>query len=280
MGIRRINKGLRKNDYKHLENKYNDSNVHNPSHDSNLPTNFELKDISLEDVDQSVWTEFNKRFSIMDRELPLVKGDADISSINMSYFELYDKDKQYISGPIFVFMRTSSQKMFRTNPSYKRVLYSVPKKKAQGIVFEEYISEGPINWELVYSFKYITQLREAANDMEEQLNYYFRNKRNIIVCNGERFSIGPASGAQITEVDLANFDDAGSRSLYVIDFALKVWCWTIDSKTVQKRERPNKFTFDIVVKDGEGNEISSDKDTINIERYNVNLNNYPKKPKS
>jgi hypothetical protein len=64
MAIRKPNwnENFGKTDYKHLKSNYNDSNIRNSSHNANLPTNFNLKTITLEDCDRAVYEEFNKRF--------------------------------------------------------------------------------------------------------------------------------------------------------------------------------------------------------------------------
>jgi hypothetical protein len=270
MAIRKINKGLKKSDYHHLKNNYNDSNPYNPSHEANLPTNFELKTITLEDVDQGLWIEFNKRFTVRGKQMPLIPGDAEVTSMHMQNFEQFDVEKGYLNGPFLIYTRVSTEKKFRTNPGYKKVLYTVPKMKAQGVVIEEYIGEGPINYELIYEFKFITDFREGMNQFEEQLNDYFRNKRNIFQVNNERFSVGPVEQGKIGDLEMINKEDVGLRSLYVFTFRLKVWCYTIDASKVQKRERPNTFSIDIVVKNDKDEVVEENSENITIERFETN----------
>lgn len=225
--------------------------------------------ITLEDVDQGLWIEFNKRFVIMGKQMPLIPGDAEVTSIHMQNFEQFDMEKGYLNGPFLIFTRTSTEKKFRTNPGYKKVLYTVPKMKAQGVVIEEYIGEGPINYELVYDFKFVSNFREAMNQMEEQLNNYFRNKRNIFTVNNERFSIGPTDQGKIGDLEMVNKEDGSQRTLYVLNFRLKVWCYTFDASKVQKRERPNTFQIDIIVKDDKDVVIEENSDKITIEHQGI-----------
>lgn len=249
----------------------NTSNPHNSSHQEDTPTDFNLSTITLEDIDQGVFQEFHNRFVIDDRNMALFSGDAETTSLPMMNYEQYDQEKGFLNWPFFVYTRTESNKILRTNPSYKQVIYATPKKKAQGIVIEEYITEGPINYELIYEFKFITYFREEANAMEQQMNYYFRNKRNIIVVGKERFSIGPAQNPLCT-IDLVSRNEAAQITMYVLNFKLKLWCWTRDLLTMQKRERPNSYSFNFVVKDGSPEAQTSrivSKESINLEQYVV-----------
>ena len=170
---------------------FNDSNDMNVSHKVDQPTNFNLSAITLEDIDQGIFREFDKRFVIGDKIMALYSGDAETTSLPMMNAENYDVAKGFLSWPFLIYTRTDTKKIWRTSPAYKKVMYAVPKKKAQGIVIEEYISEGPINYELLYEFKFITYFREHCNQMEEQMNFYFRNKRSTFNVGTEKFTIGP-----------------------------------------------------------------------------------------
>ena len=253
---------------------YNDSNEHNPSHRTDQYTNFIPKTITLENIDQAVYMEFNNRFRVMERDLPLFTGDAEVASLPMMYFEQLDQDKGFLRWPFFVFTRTETKKMFRTNPAYKRVCYAVPKKKAQGIVIEEYITEMPVNWELGYEFTFVTYYREAVNQMEEQINFYFRNKRNIINYQGELFSIG-TTGDPLCEVEMINRDSADQTTMYVLKLKCRLWCWTRNMETAQKRERPNSFTLDFQIKDENGRIENSRKDVVQIEKFIIDNKTKP-----
>ena len=71
---RSINSQGAYSDYPHLVSNYNDSNINNPSQQANLPTNYELKSITLEDCDRSVYEELNKRFRVGEKQMPLIYG--------------------------------------------------------------------------------------------------------------------------------------------------------------------------------------------------------------
>ncbi len=211
-----------------------------------VPSNFELKPISLEDIDVAVYQEFNKRFKIREKFMPLISGDAEITSIHMENYEQYDQDKQFLNGPYFIFTRTKTLPMYRTAQVQKSAVYAVPKMKAQGLVIEEWICEPPIVHELTYEFKFITVFRESMNEMQTQFAYYFRNKRNVIVVNGERFSVGPDSQDDFGDLDTVNRDDVDSRTNYMYTFKMKLYGWT-RSESIFKRERPNSMTLDIKI---------------------------------
>lgn len=254
---------------------YNDSNKHNSSHKVTIPTNFNLPSITLEDIDQGVFQEFNNRFIVDGKQMPLFNGDAETTSLPFMNEEKFDHQKGFLAWPFFVFTRTSTNKMFRTSPAFKQVLYAVPKKKAQGIVIEEYISTGPINYELEYEFKFITYFREECNNMEEQMNAYFKNKRNVFVVCNERFSIGPVNKDKIGSIEMIGRDEASQITMYVITFNLKVWAWTRDMQDMQKRERPNSYTLTFAVKDKIGDDCIRTTDVIQLEQFTIDNNTDP-----
>lgn len=233
------------------------------------PSNFVQSTITLEDIDKAVYREFNSRFKIMGQEQKLFIGDADTSSLPMMNFESFDQDKGFLRWPFLIYTRTDSKKQFRTNPAYKMVNFAIPIKKAQGIVFEEYITEGPVNWVLTYEFTFVTYFREAINQLEEQVNFYFRNKGNIIVHDSQRYSIRPENQDQICDLNMVNRNTASDATMYIMKFKCKVYCWTRNMETVQKRERPNSYTIDFIIKDENDKVLNQSKDVINIERYIV-----------
>lgn len=272
---RSINSQNNYTDYKHLKNTYNDSNFNNPSHLSNLPTNFNLKEITLEDCDRAVYEEFNKRFRISNKWMPLIILDAELVSIHFQNYEQFDTDKQYLNGPFFTIFRKKAIPKYRTNPAYKPVVYSIPKWKANGLIFEEYITEGPLSYDLIYEIKFISNYREYTNEMETQMRQYFRNKRNIIIVNNERFSIGPVDYNTLAEVEIINRESVEQKTMYVSTYELKLDCWTRSLANMQKRERPNTIVLDITVTDS----FCSKKDTSTIiERYQLNTEKYPSHP--
>lgn len=255
---------------------YNDSNKANSSHKVDQPTNFNLQAITLEDIDQSVYQEFNNRFVIGDKKMTLLTGDAETTSLPIMNAENFDPQKGFLAWPLFVFTRTDTKRMLRTNPTVKKVLYAIPKKKAQGIVIEEYLSEGPINYELLYEFKFITYFRESCNQMEEQFNHYFRNKRNIIVVSNERFSIGPENKDDFGNLEMVSREEASQVTMYILTFRLKMWAWTRrGTEDMQKRERPNSYTLNMVMRDEIGRVCNTSKDVIQIEQFIITNHTKP-----
>ena len=272
---RSINSQFNYTDYKHLQSNYNQSGYNNPTHLENIPTNFVLKTLTLEDCDRGVYEEFNKRFRISNKWMPLIILDAELVSIHYQNYEQFDTDKQYLNGPYFTMFRKQAIPKYRTNPAYKPVMYTVPKMKANGLVYEDYIAEGPLSWELVYDLKFISNFREYTNEMEAQMRHYFRNKRNIIVVDTQRFSIGPTNQDALAQVEIINRESVEQKTMYVSTYELKLYCWTFDASNVQKRERPNTYVLDISVKDS----LTQKKDAPYIlERFSFNTNKYPRHP--
>lgn len=249
---------------------YNPSNRNNSSHRVDVPTNMNLPAIDLEAIDQAVFREFDQRFVVDDRQLKLFSGDAETTSLAAAHPQEFDPQKGFLSWPFFIFTRTETNKVWRTSPAFKQVLFTVPKKKAQGIVVEEYISEGPINYELMYEFKFISYFREHCNLMEQQMNYYFRNKRNIIDCGGERFSIGPENRDSLCSLEMANRDEASQMTMYILTFKTKLWCWTRRGiEDMQVRERPNSYTLTMTIQDRLGRLPINSTQTINVETVTI-----------
>lgn len=278
MGIKKrsINSKGQQTDYKHLTATFNTSSPNNPSHLSNLPTNNILKTITLEDCDRSVYEEFNKRFKVGEKFIPVLLLDAELNAMQMQNTENFDFSKGFLNGPYFTMTRSKSLPKFKTSPSAKKVIYTVPKQKANGIVYEDYISESPIAYDLIYDFSFITNFREHTNQFEEQMMYYFRNKRNIIICNNERFSIGSDSQDALSTLEIVNREESEDKTIYILSYTLKLECFTRDMSTMQKRERPNKYTLDISVKDSNEKEIEKDS-TIELlaDRTTINIEPYP-----
>lgn len=252
-------------DYKHLTSNYNDSSFNNPSHKSNEPTNFNLKEITFEDCDMAVYEEFNKRFRIANHYMGIILLDAELVSIHYQNYEQFDSDKTYLNFPFFTMFRKKAIPKYRTSPAFKPVVYVVPKyTEGNELVYEEWITEGPLCYDLIYEFKFITYYREYTNEMEQQMRYYFRNKRNIIVVQNDRFSIGPNDYNTIAEVEIVNRESVDQKTLYVSTFELKLDCWTRSLANMQKRERPNKFVLDISVTDAGVKRTDA---PINLDRF-------------
>lgn len=263
-------------DYPHLVSSYNNSNENNPSHKVNLPTNFNLKSITLEDCDRCVWEEFNSRFKVNEHFMPLIVLDAELTSIKEQNVLQYDFDKNFLNGPYFTMFRRDSIPKYRTNPAYKQVMYVEPITGADGnVVYKEYISQGPLNYDLIYELKFVTNYRDYSNVFEQQFRLYFQNKRNIIICNNERFSIGPVDYNNFSSMEIVNRESLESRTMYVTTYNLKLECFirNMELDSMQTRLRPNKVMFDIVVKDGNNNAV------IDNSNYNMTFpdKNTPKK---
>jgi len=241
---------------------FNDSNSHNSSHRVDHDTNFNLRSITLTDIDLAVQLEFNERFQVDGQLMPLYFGDAPANSLQNQHLENFDAEKDFLQLPFFIFSRTSSTPKYRTNPSKKYVVYAAPKMKPQGMVIEEYITTGPQNWELTYEFKFATHYRESANEMEIEFQSYFMNKRNIINYEGERFSIGPLNGQQLTNLDVVDGTNDSEPTTYIVTAQLKMYCWTRNIDQMQKRERPNSYTIDIKVRDDMSSKNGQDIDRI------------------
>ena len=176
---RSINSQGFQEDYVHLKSNYNESGPNSPSHYTNDPTNFNLKSISLEDLDQAVFNEFHNKYIIANKTMPLMLLDAEITSLQNDNYIQFDKEKGFLNLPFFTMYRKENKPLRRTNPGYKQVIYTVPKMKENGIVYEEYITEAPNERILVYELSFVTNYREYCNEMETQMSNFFRNKRNI-----------------------------------------------------------------------------------------------------
>lgn len=268
---RSINQDIGYQEYPTYLPNENDSNPNNFSHQSNLPTNFNLKSISLEDCDQAVYLEFDKRFHIGENDMSLIMLDAELTSIREQNLQQWDKDKEFLNGPFFTMIRKESIPKFRTNPSIKKIIYAVPIAKENGVVIEEYIYDGPLSYDLIYDFKFISNYREYSNKFEEQFRYYFRNKRNIIVCSNERFSIGP-NGDTFSSVELINSTSVEQRTYYVTSYELKLECFLRDLSNMQKRERPNNFLLSFDVQDVHGKKVIETIEQINLQKKPLDNN--------
>lgn len=273
---RSINSQFNYSDYQNLRTNYNTSNYNNYSHKEDFRTNYNLTNITLEDLDMAVYNEFNKRFHIGEKDMPILLLDAEVPALMNDNYEQFDLDKGFLNLPFLTLFRTKTTRLRKTNPANKMVAYAIPKKKENGIVFEEYITEAPIEFELEYEIKFITNFRQSTNEMEQQMAYYFRNKRNMILFNGERFVISPVSQDTLGEVEIINRETIDQRTLYMTTYNLKMWAYTRNIATMQKRERPNRFLLDITVKDSVNTESSSD--VINVERYDLENTQLPIHP--
>jgi len=248
---RSINTPINISNYPHLISKYNQSNDNNFSHKSNEPTNFNLKSISLEDCDKAIYKELNERFKIDNLQIPIILLDGELTSLQEQNYKQYDNEKQYLNGPYFTMFRKDSKPKYKNNPSNKQIVYTEVIKKPNGIVYLDYITSGSMWYDLIYDFKFISNFREKTNLFEQQMRSFFRNKRNILIVQNERFSFGPADFNTFSTLNITNLEDSKEKSIYVTTYEIKLECFIRNLDDMQKRERTNKFTIDFNINDGE-----------------------------
>lgn len=89
--------------------------------------------------------------------------------------------------------------------------------------------------------KFITGYRDSANELEEQMMRYFKNKRNVILVDGERFEIEPIDSETVGDLEVLDREGVSNQMLYMLTFELKLWCYIRKQEDIQKREKPNRF---------------------------------------
>lgn len=231
--------------YPPTKTKWNETSPKNPSHKVDEKTNFTLRPITYENLDQAVFNEFSKRFTIKGKQIGLIQLDAEVASTIFQNHEQLNNYKKYINLPYFTVWRSKTSPLYRVSPSYKPVVYAIPKQKAQGVVYEEWIIPPPQMQKLTYVFKFLSNYRSSANEHEAQMMHYFKNKRNIIVMDNERFEIMPSDPDTVGSLDVIERDGVDNQSLYVITYELELWCYIRRMEDVQKRERPNRISISI-----------------------------------
>src|ERR1035437_4957775 len=233
----------------------------NPSHRVDENTDYILRTINLENLDECIYRTFNNRFTVANKAVDMILLDAEIASLKFNHPDKFDDFTEYLKLPYFTCWRTNDELLFRTNPSYKKVMYVQPVQKDQGIIYNEYITEAPKYLKVFYTMKFITTLREYSNQYEEQLIKCFKNKRMVVSLDGEKFHLQLANPLKPTEMEVSKRGGTG-KSYYTLTTELELWAYTRDSKDMQKRERPNKFTFTIQEKIGRDEKYIIDQDTI------------------
>jgi len=216
------------------------TNSQNYSHLVDEKTNFVLRPITLENIDEAVFREFHRRFKIAGKDLDLLMMDAEVGSLRFQNPERFDEIKEFLSLPYFTFWRKESQPLYRTSPSNKPAIYVIPKMKPQGLVYEEWITPHPIMTKFPFIFKFISTLRDNVNQFERYMLEYFKNKRNVIVLDNERFEIMPSDYKKPSTLEVKERQKQG-QSLYVITYEIDLIGYLRDAKDIQKRERPNKL---------------------------------------
>jgi hypothetical protein len=247
-------------------NNYNRTAPNNPSHAVDDKTNFSLRPINYENIDEAVFKEFNQRFTISSKLIPLLPLDAEPAALYARSFKQFDTVKGFLNLPYFTFWRNETSPVYRTSPSHKPVIYSIPKMKPQGLVYEEWITPSPRLQKMNYVFKFYSTYRQSVNDFELQMNYYFKNKRNVIIVDNERFEIFPSVTGKLGELDIIGRDDIQKTNLYELTFELTVWAYIRRLEDIQKRERPNRINLKFVEKIGR-----TDKDLIVINESTIGL---------
>jgi hypothetical protein len=245
MALRRPNRGSLKEEYPPSFSNYNVTSDGNPSHLVNETGNEFLRPITLENIDEAVFTEFNRRFTIAGRQVNLILLDADVAAMQYEQFENFDKTKQYINFPYFTMWRSDVSPLFRTSPSNKPIIYAIPTNKPQGVVYTEYIMPPPQMLKFTYNFQFLTTFREYTNHFEEQMLKYFQNKRNVLLLDNERFEIMPAESTTLGSLEITDREGASGQSVYVLKFDLIVIGYLRKLEDIQKRERPNTYTIQI-----------------------------------
>lgn len=235
-------------EYPETQSDYNTTRPDNPSHFVDQDTSWVLRDITLESLDGAIWQEFNNRFIVANKAVNLIMLDADIASMQFENPQQFDTANGYLNFPYFTIWRNKTAPKTRTSPSNKPTTYIVPVTKAQGVVYEEYRVPPPIMLELTYVFKFLTTYRQYTNEMEQHMLEYFKNKRNVIDFEGERFEVAPASQFELAELDVADREGVNGQSLYVLTWTITMYAYTRNSKDVQKRERPNSYNITITEK--------------------------------
>ena len=245
---------------------YNPSGPNNPSKQVDKHTSYIPRPISLENIDEAVFRTFNRRFTIGKSPLEIILLDAEVAAYKFQHPEGFDPTKEFLNLPYLIMWRDSTIPLFRTSPSYKFICYTVPTQKPQGLVYEEYLCPAPVFSKFPYTFKFLTTFRDHSNQMESYMLNYFKNKRNLIILDGERFEIMPASKDVLGSLEIIDREGQG-RTLYVTTYSLDVVGYIRDAKDIQKRERPNTFNLKIVEKIG-GDEGS---DEIIINETEINM---------
>jgi len=223
------------------------SGPNHPSTQVDKNTNFTIRSITLENIDEVIFREFNRKFYIGKKPLDLILLDAEVATYKFQNAEQFDKIKEYLNLPYFIMWRNSARPLFRTSPAQKFVTYTVPTQKPQGLVYEDYIVPAPIYQVFPITLKFLTTFRENTNQLEQQMSKYFENKRNILFLDGERFEIKPANKDTLGTLDIEDREGQG-RTLYITTYELEVIGYLRDSKDVQKRERPNTIALKMIEK--------------------------------
>lgn len=181
------------------------------------------------------------------KPIDLILLDAEVAAYKLQHPEQFDKIKEYLNLPYFIMWRESSKPLFRTSPAQKFVIYTVPVNRPQGLVYEEYVTPAPILMRFPFVFKFLSTFRENTNQFEQQMANYFKNKRNLLILDGERFEIMPANKDELGSLEIVDREGQG-RTLYITTYNLEVIGYLRDLKDIQKREAVNTIALKITEK--------------------------------
>ncbi len=229
---------------------YNETNELNPSNFVDENSNFFLRNITLENIDQAVFEAFNRKFTINTKALNLISLDSDIASMRFQNPQSFDTGKQYLNFPYFTFWRSATNPITRTSSMNRPTTYIVPKKLPQGVVYTEYIVPPPVLIKLNYTFKFIATFRDSINEFETQMLDYFKNKRNLVIWDNERFEIMPNEQFILGAIETVDREGGVGQSMYVVTYELQVIAYTRDVSQILKRERPNTYSLQVVERTG------------------------------
>jgi hypothetical protein len=225
---------------------FNTTAPSNPSHAVDDTTDFVLRTISLENLDEAVFKTFDKRFTIAGKQLNLIELDSEVASQRFENPEQFNKIKQYLNLPYFTMWRPDAgTQFFRTSPSFKPIIYCIPKMKPQGLVYTEWITTAPIFYKFPYNLLFLTTYRENANTFEQYMMQYFKNKRAIICLENERFEIQPVNPKKLADMETTDRDGKSGQSIYKLSYNLELVAYTRKAEDIQKRERVNRYIVNI-----------------------------------
>jgi hypothetical protein len=234
--------------YPQTESNYNETADLNPSHDVDTFTNYITRDITLESMDMALWQEFHQRFQISGKTLNLITLDSEISTMQADNLAQFDNIKQYINFPMFTIWRSKTSPLFRVSPTYKPLIYAIPRKKAQGTVYDEYIVNPPQMVKLTYEMKFLTTFRDHTNQFEQLIANYFKGRRGVIQFDFERFEIQMENKDELATLDMVDREGSTGQSLYVLSYEIALTGYLRRAADVQKRERPNSYSLRITEK--------------------------------
>ena len=218
---------------------HNESGDLNVSHLVDEKTSFSLRPISLENIDEAVFREFNRRWKILGKELDLISLDAEVASYRFQNPEKFDKVKEFLNLPYFTYWRNASQPLYRTSPSNKPAIYTIPTMKPQGMVYEEWITPNPIITKFPYVFKFVSTFRDNVNTFEREMLEYFKNKRNVLLLDNERLEIQCQEFKKPMEIEVKDREGQSGQSCYILTYNIDVIGFLRRLEDIQKKERPN-----------------------------------------